>query len=102
MGGLPGLGSSSGSAAVTQELKSLSADELREAGPRYRALLEARDCEDVLFSGGGGGDDLNLMMGEDSSSCSCVYGNPCMSSYSCRDWKNRFEVAKRNGWKGHS
>ena len=102
VGGLPGLGSSSGSAAVTQELKSLSADELREAGPRYRALLEARDCEDVLFSGGGGGDDLNLMMGEDSSSCSCVYGNPCMSSYSCRDWKNRFEVAKRNGWKGHS
>lgn len=40
------------------------------------------------------------MLGEDSSTCSCLYGNPCASAYNCKDWRNRFEVAKRNGWKG--
>ena len=33
-------------------------------------------------------------------SCSCLYGNPCVDEYSCRDWTNRFAVAKANGWKG--
>ena len=33
-------------------------------------------------------------------SCSCLYGNPCVDEYSCRDWNNRFAVAKANGWKG--
>ncbi len=32
--------------------------------------------------------------------CSCLYGNPCIDSYVCGDWTNRFEVAKRNGFKG--
>ena len=61
--------------------------------------------------------------GEDSSTCSCLYGNPCSSSCvqhrltifwrtsmlsyiphadNCKDWKNRFEVAKKHGWKGFS
>ena len=50
-------------------------------------------------------DDFNdeeAGMGEDKSSCSCLFGNPCMQSYSCKDWHNRFEVAKKNGWKGFS
>jgi hypothetical protein len=38
----------------------------------------------------------------DSSSCSCLYGNPCVSSYNCSDWHNRLDVARRNGWKGFS
>ena len=48
------------------------------------------------------GDDDEPGMGEDSSSCSCLFGNPCASSYNCKDWQNRFEVAKKNGWKGFS
>lgn len=32
--------------------------------------------------------------------CSCLYGNPCVDQYICRDWDNRVAVAKRNGWKG--
>ena len=28
--------------------------------------------------------------------------NPCASSYNCKDWHNRNEVAKKNGWKGFS
>jgi hypothetical protein len=33
--------------------------------------------------------------GDDSASCSCVEGNPCAVSYNCKDWKNRFEVARK-------
>lgn len=46
--------------------------------------------------------DTGGEMGEDSASCSCVFGNPCQSAYSCKDWNNRYEVAKKNGWKGFS
>jgi len=39
---------------------------------------------------------------EKKESCSCIEGNPCMESYCCKDWNNRFEVAKKHGWKGFS
>jgi hypothetical protein len=38
--------------------------------------------------------------GEDRASCSCIEGNPCVSAYNCKNWANRYEVAKANGWKG--
>uniref|UniRef100_A0A0G4GVS3 Uncharacterized protein n=1 Tax=Chromera velia CCMP2878 TaxID=1169474 RepID=A0A0G4GVS3_9ALVE len=38
--------------------------------------------------------------GTDGASCSCIEGNPCAQPYNCKDWNNRFEVAKKNGWKG--
>jgi hypothetical protein len=31
---------------------------------------------------------------QDSSSCSCVGGNPCAVACNCRDWANRFQVAR--------
>lgn len=31
--------------------------------------------------------------------CSCKFGNPCQDKYICKDWNNRFAVAKKNGWK---
>ena len=34
--------------------------------------------------------------------CSCIHGNPCVDKHVCDDWNNRFEVAKKNGWTGHS
>jgi hypothetical protein len=36
-----------------------------------------------------------------AESCSCIEGNPCMDRYGCKDWENRYEVAKKNGWKGN-
>jgi len=33
-------------------------------------------------------------------SCSCIYGNPCVDEYGCKDWNNRYAIAKANGWKG--
>ena len=47
-----------------------------------------------IDTGDGAGD------GEDSASCSCVEGNPCAVKYNCKNWNNRLEVAKANGWKG--
>uniref|UniRef100_K3WKZ6 Uncharacterized protein n=1 Tax=Globisporangium ultimum (strain ATCC 200006 / CBS 805.95 / DAOM BR144) TaxID=431595 RepID=K3WKZ6_GLOUD len=38
--------------------------------------------------------------GRGFESCSCVYGNPCVDEYGCRDWHARFAVATANGWKG--
>ncbi len=45
-------GVTSGSAAITAELKGLSVEELREQGEKYKALLEARDLEDCLYGSG--------------------------------------------------
>eukprot|EP00039_Didymoeca_costata_P010182 m.136365 g.136365 ORF g.136365 m.136365 type:complete len:266 (+) comp14731_c0_seq1:1812-2609(+) len=37
---------------ITQQLKSLSADELRAQGAEYKQMIEARDVEDILYGGG--------------------------------------------------
>ena len=49
-----------------------------------------------------GGDDEDAVMGLDKASCSCLFGNPCAVPENCKDWHNRFDVAKKNGWKGFS
>lgn len=33
-------------------------------------------------------------------SCSCIEGNPCIDKYCCKDFENRYEIAKKHGWKG--
>lgn len=38
--------------------------------------------------------------GRGMEGCSCIYGNPCLDEYGCRDWGNRFAIATANGWKG--
>lgn len=38
--------------------------------------------------------------GRNMESCSCIYGNPCVDEYGCKDWSNRYAIAKQNGWKG--
>lgn len=38
-------------------------------------------------------------MPEETSSCSCLWGVPCVSEYNCKDWANRAEVARRNSKK---
>lgn len=38
--------------------------------------------------------------GRGVESCSCIYGNPCVDEYGCRDWSHRFAIASANGWKG--
>ena len=47
-----------------------------------------------------GGDNVERDDGRGFESCSCIYGNPCVDEYSCRDWDNRMAVAMKNGWKG--
>lgn len=38
--------------------------------------------------------------GRAMETCSCIYGNPCVDEYGCRNWHERFAVAMANGWKG--
>jgi hypothetical protein len=35
---------------LTQELKNMSADELRAQGNKYKELIEARELEDCLYN----------------------------------------------------
>ena len=48
---------------------------------------------------GGKAAEAEVPKGPKMESCSCIEGNPCADAYCCKDWKNRFEVAKKNGWK---
>ena len=52
-----------------------------------------------MVTGDSSGDGFG---GEDNASCSCIEGNPCVSAYNCKNWDNRFEIAKANGWKGYA
>ena len=65
-----------------------------EAG-KERKGYTAPTADDSIRGAGGGGEQ-----GEDSSSCSCIEGNPCAVKYNCKDWNNREEVARKHGWKG--
>lgn len=67
----------------------------------YEAANARREAEEVAGDEGEK-DGLDGFGGEDKANCSCIEGNPCVSKYNCKDWNNRFEVAKNNGWKGHS
>ena len=46
--------------------------------------------------------EKNGVVTEKREGCSCIEGNPCLDAYGCKDWSNRFEVAKKHGWKGFS
>ena len=41
---------------------------------------------------------VNTGSGSTAESCSCLEGNPCVDEYHCKDWNNRFDVARKNGW----
>ncbi|TMW57265.1 hypothetical protein Poli38472_003190 [Pythium oligandrum] len=45
-------------------------------------------------------DKLSKDDGRGFESCSCIYGNPCVDEYGCKDWHSRFAIATANGWKG--
>jgi hypothetical protein len=45
-------------------------------------------------------DGVPVEQGARAEGCSCLFGNPCLDQYVCKDWGNRFAVAKKNGWKG--
>lgn len=49
--GLTSAASNRATDDITNELKKMSADELRDGGERYKQLLEARELESCLFAG---------------------------------------------------
>lgn len=59
--------------------------------------------KDMKGAGGDEGVGGGAMMDDGRNgleSCSCIYGNPCVDEYGCKDWHSRYAVAKANGWKG--
>jgi hypothetical protein len=65
-------------------------------GSGYKHGMKTAQFADIVARETGMGEQA----GDDSSSCSCIEGNPCVVSYNCRNWARRYEIAKANGWKG--
>ena len=67
-----------------------------------KAAFEKRQSEKIvpIYTGKSDDDDNNGIVKERQESCSCIEGNPCMSAYNCKDWANRFDLAKAHGWRG--
>ena len=76
-----------------------NADEAAAAEARSAAAYAAREAAraalPAALAGAGG------IVRERMEGCSCIEGNPCMDPYGCKDWTNRYDVAKANGWRGH-
>jgi len=71
-----------------------------EAMKRLRADRERRERErKEQEANGGDTTDARVSNNEDKSSCSCLWGNPCVVEYNCNDWENRMKVARANGMK---
>lgn len=66
---------------------------------KERQEQRLKEEEEAAKNGGGIATGYNFG-GEDSASCSCLEGNPCASEYNCKNWADRYEIAKKNGWKG--
>lgn len=62
----------------------------------YAAREAAKAAAAAQKTAGAGGDG-GQRTGE---SCSCLWGNPCVDEYVCKDWSNRFAVAAANGCRG--
>ena len=62
--------------------------------------VETRDGPLVLADNPNGVDLPVGDAGARKEGCSCIYGNPCMDQYVCQNWAARFDIAKKNGWKG--
>ena len=76
---------------VEQEATRLERDQqlARQRAEQRRQTLDAEECQKIER------DDGRVL-----DSCTCIYGNPCLDEYGCRDWSHRFEISGKNGWKG--
>jgi hypothetical protein len=77
------------------------------AGCRFEVVVEEDQQAARVGKSGplsfGGGDDRWRGSGDGlraSEGCSCLFGNPCVDQYVCRDWVHRIEVSTKNGFKG--
>jgi len=78
-----------------------------EAGEEYFVFVEEDEAE-FMKSLAKAKDNFRGVKAEASrgEGCSCIEGNPCTSECDaqgntiCKDWENRFAVAKAHGWRG--
>lgn len=68
-------------------------DQLKRDQERMRLIASQMEGANMVGSGRNEKDNVG------TESCSCVFGNPCVDPYGCKDWDNRRAVAAKNGWK---
>ena len=78
-----------------QEAEQLARDQaqMRLVAENMEGAVQREDFED----------DLRIKKPDDGrgmESCTCIYGNPCIDKYCCKDWRKRYAIAEKNGWKG--
>jgi hypothetical protein len=74
---------------VEQEEDQLKRDQ-EATKARWQPVLKEEEAQKQLKKNDGRGFET----------CSCIYGNPCVDEYGCKDWHSRFAIATTNGWKG--
>ena len=74
---------------VEQEADQLAKDQAKTRDLLADVINSNKKSTDIIR------DDGRVM-----ESCSCLYGNPCVDEYGCKDWDNRNAIATKNGWKG--
>lgn len=74
--------------------------ELAKEGWVKHADVSGNSVREV--GGGAGNEAAGAGAAARQEGCSCIEGNPCVDEYICRDWHNRFEIAKTHGWGGRS
>lgn len=62
-------------------------------------LARDQERQKRIASNMDGINEKGIKYNREQEGCSCLYGNPCMDEYICKDWHNRFSVARMNGWK---
>ncbi len=73
---------------------------IEEENDPNQAIRDAERMRKIEERGNSNSNDIVRDDGRVLESCSCIYGNPCIDEYGCKDWGNRFAIAKKNGWKG--
>ena len=77
--------------------------EAAKEGWVQHADVSGDSVREVGGGGGGGGiEAAGAGAAARQEGCSCIEGNPCVDEYICKDWHNRFEIAKTHGWGGRS
>jgi hypothetical protein len=71
-------------------------EQLKRDQERMRLIASQMENE----NSNSGGDNIVRDDGRGFEQCSCIYGNPCLDEYGCKDWDNRYAISTKNGWKG--
>ena len=95
-------GGSSADKLITNELRGLGVDQLREQGAAYKQLLEARALQDYYSQGGVGADGDELEDGVDERSFAPATAEGGVDDPDSLDEEGAFDSSSASEWGGDS